>query len=284
MAKQKKKKHRLRRVLIFVVFALILTGLLLGLAATKVYMRHTGADFPTAFRATARLGTDYLRNRFSPLGNTVAVNPYHSEDYYYRGDLLHCAASEVSRAGIDVSSHQNEIDWPAVADAGIDFAIIRVGYRGYTDGGIFPDTRAEENLDGAVDAGLDVGVYFFSQATSVREARDEARFVLSAIRGRDIRYPIFYDWEPIDSDARTDNAADEVITDCALAFCREIAAAGYTAGVYFNQSLGYNVYDLRKLNQYEFWLAEYQDVQSFAYETQLWQYDCEARLPGIETP
>lgn len=284
MEKRHEKKHNLRRVLIFLLIA---AGILLVVAAictVKYYMKHTGTNFSTALRETSHLGMGYLSNSLASEDTSIPVNPYKSGDYYYRGDLKHCTASEVSCAGIDVSSHQQQIDWTAVAEAGVDFAIIRVGYRGYTEGDIFPDSCAEQNLQGALDAGLDVGVYFFSQATTIREAREEARFVLDAIADYDISYPVLYDWEGITSNARTDDVTGEEMTQFALAFCEEIRNGGYTAGVYFNQSYGYNSFDLRALREYEFWLAEYRDVQSFAYEVQLWQYDCEARLPGIETP
>ena len=98
-----------------------------------------------------------------------------------------------------------EIDWQAVASSGVEFAMIRVGYRGYSQGGLQLDERFQENMDGALAAGLDVGVYFFSQATSVLEAEEEADFVLSAIRGYPIKYPVVFDWEFIDgAEARTD--------------------------------------------------------------------------------
>lgn len=283
MAKQKQSKKILCRVLIAVLIAALVLGLSVGLFATRIYMRHTGADFPTAFVETARLGFGYIGNLLSPAHDAIPPNPYHSDDYYYRGDLLHCAASPVSRAGIDVSQHQKEIDWQAVADAGIDFAIIRAGYRGYTEGDIFTDSYAIQNIEGALDAGLDVGIYFFSQATSAHEAKEEADYLLDIIRGYDIRYPVYYDWEGIVSDARTDEVSGEEMTAFAIAFCERIENAGYTAGVYFNQSYGLRRFDLRKLHDYEFWLAEYHDTQSFPYEVQLWQYDSEATLPGIET-
>ncbi len=283
MSKRRKKKNPFRSALVLLLIVALLAVLSAGLVGTRIYMRHTGEDFLTAFGHTARLGIDYVWNLFSPSDRSVPVNPYRQTDYYYRGDLLHCATSEVSRAGIDVSSHQKEIDWQAVADAGVEFAIVRVGYRGYTDGNIFPDSLAKENLDGALAAGLDVGVYFFSQATSEEEAVEEAQFVLDAIEGYELRYPVYFDWEGIIDEARTDDVTGEEMTAFAKAFCEEIEAAGYLAGVYFNQSYGYNSFDLHALRDYEFWLAEYADSQSFAYEVRLWQYDCEATLPGIET-
>ena len=278
--RRKRKKQPVVLTVVLVLLSLLLTA---DLIAARVYMRTTGESFFPALLQTSRLGGQYLFNRLSPSERSIPVNPYHASDYYYRGDYLACAKSEVSRVGVDVSSHQQEIDWQAVADAGVEFAIVRVGYRGYSDGDIFADSMALENLRGALDAGLDVGVYFFSQATTEQEAREEAWFVLDTIDGLPIRYPVLFDWEGVVDEARTDNITGPEMTQFALAFCEEVGRSGDTAGVYFNQSYGYNSFDLRALREYEFWLAEYDDTQSFAYEVQLWQYDYQGRVPGIET-
>ena len=284
MAKRRKKKKEKRRPVILSVLLVLLSVLLIvDLVATRTYMRHTGEDFFTALSQTTRLGGQYVINLLSPAGRSVPVNPYRATDYYQRGDFVQCAKSEVSRTGVDVSSHQKQIDWQQVADAGVEFAIVRVGYRGYSEGEIFSDTSARENIDGALAAGLDVGVYFFSQAVSTEEAAEEARFVLDVIDGCSITYPVLFDWEPISDEARTDAVTGPEMTAFAKAFCGEIADAGYRAGIYFNQSDGYNSYDLRALRNYEFWLAEYADSQSFAYEVQLWQYGNQGTVPGIET-
>ena len=129
--------------------------------------------------------------------------------------------------GIDVSVYQGEIDWPAVAASGIDFAMIRAGYRGYSQGTLQLDERFQANMEGALAAGLDVGVYFFSQATTVAEAEEEADFVLEAIRSYPIRYPVVFDWEFITSgEARTDGMTGHGITQCAAAFCELVSVAG----------------------------------------------------------
>ena len=162
--------------------------------------------------------------------------------------------------------------------------MIRTGYRGYSRGRINSDDYFKENIKGATNAGLKVGVYFFSQALTTREAEEEAAQVLDAIRGYDITYPIVFDWETVDADnARTNGAEGEVITEVAAAFCKKISKAGFTAGVYFNKSQAYEFYDLEKLSAYEFWLAEYQLVPSLYYNFDMWQYTCEGRLDGIET-
>ena len=189
-----------------------------------------------------------------------------------------------ARLGIDVSSHQQEIDWQRVKAAGVEFAILRAGFRGYGEGSLIEDERFRDNLIGAKEAGLDVGVYFFSQAVSEQEAVEEAEFVLSLLGGETISLPIFFDWEEIgENGSRTAGNVSGLVGDCALAFCRRIEEAGYTAGVYFNQRYGYTIMQLEQLRSFTFWLAEYRDAPSFLYDFQVWQYTGEGKVDGIET-
>ena len=131
-------------------------------------------------------------------------------------------------------------------------------------------------------AGLDVGVYFFSQATSVLEAEEEADFVLAAVRGYPIKYPVAFDWEFIDgAEARTDGMDGDTVTQCAAAFCELVSVAGYTPMVYFNQELGYRFYQLDQLDASQFWLAEYDTKPDFFYDFEMWQYTSSGRVAGI---
>lgn len=186
--------------------------------------------------------------------------------------------------GIDVSVFQGDVDWEKVKADGIDFVMLRVGYRGYgPSGNLNEDAAFRKNCEGASKAGLKIGVYFFSQAITEREAKQEADFVLDLIKDYDIAYPVAYDWEVIDYDtARTDDLDNETITNCAAAFCEKIKNAGYESIIYFNRSLGYFSYDLSKVNGYHFWLAEYKDTPSFIYNYKLWQYSREGTVDGIE--
>ena len=185
--------------------------------------------------------------------------------------------------GIDVSVYQGEIDWKAVANSGIDFAMIRVGYRGYSQGTLQMDERFQANIEGALSAGLEVGVYFFSQATTVAEAEEEADFVLEAIREYPIHYPVVFDWEFITTGtARTDGMDGQGITQCASAFCELVSVAGYTPMIYFNQDMGYLVYSLDQLDSSPFWLAEYDSRPDFYYDFEMWQYTHTGSVPGIE--
>lgn len=188
--------------------------------------------------------------------------------------------------GIDVSEHQGEIDWDAVAADGVDFAIIRAGYRGYSEGGLFVDDWFFENMDGAIENGVDIGVYFFSQATTVEEAVEEADFLveemLSLYTHETFALPIFYDWESITTDeARTDGLGGEVITECALAFCARLAEKGYSPGVYAYRNLGYYSYELPRMTHLTWWVAALNDYPDFYYAHDFWQHSITGAVDGI---
>lgn len=188
-----------------------------------------------------------------------------------------------SKIGIDVSEYQGIIDWKQVKGAGVDFAMIRAGYRTYGGGVITLDNSLITNIDGAAAAGIDVGVYFFSQAITPEEAIEEADAVLDAVAGRNITYPIVFDWEIIyDDTARTDKMTVEGLADCCVAFCERVKSAGYTPMVYQNTSTSTHKLDLPRIKDYEFWLAEYTDFPTFYYEYDMWQYSSEGKVAGIE--
>ncbi|MCR5135783.1 MAG: glycoside hydrolase family 25 protein [Oscillospiraceae bacterium] len=183
--------------------------------------------------------------------------------------------------GIDISEHQWEVDWPTAAQY-IDFAVIRVGYRGYTEGGLFLDPWFDTNIAGANAAGVSAGVYFFSQATNVSEAIEEAEFVIDRLRGYRITLPVFFDWEKIEGGgARTDELSAQTIADCAVAFCRTVENAGYTAGIYFNRHLGYYGIDLSRLTNYSFWASVPGSFPDFYYGYEFWQYSFTGSVPGV---
>ena len=172
-------------------------------------------------------------------------------------------------------------------DSGIDFAMIRVGFRGWgSTGSLNIDDCFERNIAAALDAGVEVGVYFFSQAISVEEAVAEADFILPYLEKYDITYPVVYDWEKISNEpgARTNDVDKQVITNCANAFCQRIAEAGYTPMVYFNQHDGYLWYDLSVLADYKFWYAQYDTQPNFRYAFDIWQYTDNGSVPGISVP
>ena len=212
---------------------------------------------------------------------TAPLNAYAPEDFYLENGFLRYGTD--SLVGIDVSTHQGLIDWQAVKGAGVEFAIIRAGYRGTTQGLLYEDELFRANLDGAKEAGLLVGVYFFSQAANEEEAAEEAEFVCGLLDGAKLDLPIYYDWEEVSGQSRIPGAAEIPMTECAVAFCEAIKAQGYEAGVYFNQTYGYDHLDLLALQDYSLWLAEYGNTPTFDYHFHCLQYTDSGVVDGIET-
>ena len=185
--------------------------------------------------------------------------------------------------GIDVSDHQGEIDWQAVAASGVEFAVIRCGWRGYSGGSLNEDARFRANIEGAKQAGLKVGVYFFSQAVNILEAAEEAVYTVSLLEGYSLDLPVFFDWELIGTEpARTDNVSGETVTDAALEYCRLLVSAGYETGVYAYLNLAYFTYDLNRLKDITVWMGDPGTWPEFYYEHSFWQYSVTGAVPGIE--
>lgn len=210
-------------------------------------------------------------------------NPYGPLDFQYKGRYLKLIDGE-SITGIDISYHQKDIDFKKVKASGVDFVMIRIAYRGYESGKIVEDTYARTYLEQAKEAGLDIGVYFFSQAITPEEARKEAKFLLTMLKDAPAEMGIAFDWEYISADARTGNIDGQTMTDCAIAFCQTIADAGYKPIIYFNQHQALEQYALEELTAYDFWLAMYNEEMTFPYRVDLWQYTEDGTVPGIEGP
>ena len=225
-------------------------------------------------------------NKFYPVHRNVDVCPYDTNLLVLDGSIMYYNDPAYETAiGIDVSSHQGEIDWERVAASGVEFAMIRLGYRGYgSEGTLNLDPYFEQNLAGARAAGLKVGIYFFSQAITVEEAYEEAAFVLEHLDGEELDYPLAYDWEPISGvGARTDGLDSVTLTDCALTFCHMAELAGYTPMVYYNNPVGYGRYDLSRLTDYDVWFAQYASRPTMYYDYRIWQYTSSGTVPGIDT-
>lgn len=187
-----------------------------------------------------------------------------------------------SITGIDISEFQGDIDWQKVKAAGIDFVIVRVGVRTYGGGDIVMDKKFKENISGAADAGLHVGAYFFSQATTTDEAIEEADALIDAVEPYDITYPLIFDWEIISGDtARTDTVSVDTLADCCVAFCERVKSAGYTPMIYQNKYTSMMKLDVQRLKDYPFWLAEYNTKPTYYYDFQMWQYASDGYVPGI---
>lgn len=186
-----------------------------------------------------------------------------------------------SEIGMDVSSHQGDIDWQKAAADGISFAMIRVGYRGYESGLLNLDDHFVQNIEDASAAGLQVGVYFFSQAMNAEEAEEEAAYVLQAIAPYTITCPVVYDMEYASDHDRilSMNATEK--TETASAFCQKIKEAGYTPMIYGSESWMTSEINLSSLADYEFWVASYTSTMDYIYAYSMWQFTEKGTVDGI---
>lgn len=189
--------------------------------------------------------------------------------------------SKTGVLGIDVSKWQKEIDWDKVKNEGVDFAIIRCGYRGSVTGSLVEDPYFEQNIKGAQAAGIKVGVYFFTQAVNEVEAVEEASMVISLVRDYELQYPVFIDTEGAGGNGRADSLNVEERTAVCEAFCTTVKNAGLEAGVYASRNWYNNKLTAGTLESYAIWLAEYRSVPLYQGYYQMWQYTSKGKINGI---
>jgi len=222
------------------------------------------------------LDIDPVEEWKSPYDWNALMSNEQGRKFYYPNSQLS------SRVGIDISDHKGEVDWAAVAADGIEFAMVRVGYRGYTEGGIFLDQQFRANIEGARANGIAVGAYFFSSAVNAAEAREEAAFVIEQLAGFELEYPIAYDQEKVpDTAGRANNLSSEQYTANAAAFCEAVEQAGYDAMVYGNKH-HLALLDLDLLGGYPLWYAEYGvNHPTGHFNFTIWQHSESAPVAGV---
>ena len=191
---------------------------------------------------------------------------------------------KISHLGIDLSEFQGDVDFAAMKEAGVEFVMLRIGGRYYGDDGVlYTDKNFDTNYDKAKAAGLKVGAYFFSQAISAEDAKQEANYTLEKLNKRALDYPIGFDWENIQEEAaRPDSVTGDQLTAIAEAFCDSVTEAGYKAIVYSNTSQMLIMYDFETMKDYDFWLADYREFPTMYYKFDMWQYSKEGKIAGVE--
>lgn len=182
--------------------------------------------------------------------------------------------------GIDVSKWQGKIDWETVANAGIDFAIIRCGYRGSSTGVIVEDPYFKDNIKGATENGIKVGVYFFTQAITEAEAVEEASTAISLVSGYKLNFPIYIDTEG--SGGRADSLSKADRTAIVKAFCETVRNSGYKPGIYASKYWYYDNLDVSQLSTYNIWVAQYNTECNYSGRYDMWQYTSSGSVPGIK--
>lgn len=286
----RRRRQRLLPILLLIAAVLVVGGLL-----TAVILSLRGGTRTQTAPPDPHEGQVYITDG----SDMVWMTPYEgipvsglSADEFRRDTnddgtdaerIRYLGTDYATRWGVDVSNHQGAIDWAALKKQGIDFAYLRIGLRGYGEAGtLYPDRSFDNYYEGARAAGIDVGAYFFSQATTVREAADEALYALRLLRGRALDLPLYYDWEPVlQEDSRTLDNSQLQLTAQARAFCGILRRAGYDAGVYMNRQQGYYRYSLPCLTDCKLWIADPGGYPDFYYCFDVWQYAHEARLDGM---
>lgn len=222
---------------------------------------------------------------FLPLQEDLAFNTYINENFVAgdNGLVSYQKDGEVlTKKGVDVSKYQGEIDWEAVKNDGVDYAIIRVGIRGYSEGGILEDEFFRQNIEGAIANDIPVGVYFFTQALNEAEALEEADFVIGMLQGYQLTYPVYLDIEDVKKEnCRTNSLTVEERTNNAKVFLERIREAGYEPALYGNMKSFLLMLDLASLEQYDKWFAGYTLPIYYPYEYKMLQYSEKGIVAGI---
>ena len=214
----------------------------------------------------------------------IPVNNYDKDKFHEEEGII--SYGDNSKFGITVREADGEIDWQQVKDSNVDFAMIRVGYRGYVEGELALDKNFKDNIKGAIEAGLDVGVYFYSAAVNETEAQKEAETVLEQIQGYQVTYPIAFIWEFVKEPKgtpRTEGITPKQVTSYAKAFCKVIKSNDLKPVYFTDKQMGYEYYDLAELSDYGVWYSEFQKRPAFYYNFYMWQYTREGTVPGIPT-
>lgn len=239
------------------------------------YRDALGKKHKTALNPNAPRN-DYIKKCF------VLEDKDDGKDGQTNGKMAYIGDSRyASRLGCDISRHDGNVDWEAMREWGIEFVILRIGYRTYQGGIVKTDENFHKNYDDARAAGLDVGVYFFSQAITKDEAIEEAERVIDELQGKELQLPVVFDPENIPwEEARTDGVSGEVFTMTARTFCERVKQAGYEPMIYSNMIWQADMFDMAEIAKWLMWYADYEELPQTPYAFMMWQYTAFGAVPG----
>ncbi len=218
------------------------------------------------------------------INKALSLNELDKDGFYYNADRLYYESNgkTISHFGIDVSKNNGDIDWKKAKDDGVEFAMLKIGSRGYSTGKINLDEYFTKNVNGCSQNGIDVGAYFFSQAINREEAIEEANYCVVALRGHKINYPVVFDTEAIENDSyRTQNLSAQGLTECAAAFCEVIKAYGYQPMIGGTKKQLVKRLDLNQLYGYGFWLFDTSEECDYPYRYAIRQYSNDGAVNGV---
>lgn len=229
----------------------------------------------------------YIPSRKRILGQ-IPINSFNTENFYIDDGFMAYHDDEgnkISHLGIDLSYHQENVNWDELKESGIEFVMLRCGYRGYSEGGLVRDEKFDEYAKACNERDIPLGVYFFTQAVSVEEAEREADFTLELIKDYKISYPVAIDTEYVsDTQARTnvEEIDEDLRSRMCIAFCERIKEAGYYPMIYASENWIRRELDYEALQEYDFWAPQYLDENDFMYDFTIWQYTERGFIKGVD--
>lgn len=223
------------------------------------------------------------RYYFQDIDRSLKANMLDNSKFRVQGDgEITYEGDTPAYKGIDISRYQGSIDFAAVKNSGVDYTMIRCGYRGYGSGQLAADPMFESHINAALSNDMPVGVYFFSQAVTTQEAVEEADYVIDMISKYDITYPVAIDVEEVTEDYRQQNLSASEMTDIVIAFCERIKEAGYTPMIYANLPFIGGRLEMNRLEEYDKWYAYYAEAPYMPYEFTMWQYTSSGTVDGVD--
>ncbi|MBE5876367.1 MAG: hypothetical protein E7290_05725 [Lachnospiraceae bacterium] len=219
------------------------------------------------------------------LNPNLVTNSYAKSRFVYDEPQMkyYESGKQISTFGVDISSKCGVVDFKKLKKAGCDFVMLKIGGRGYATGELIADDSFHTYMSGATSAGLDVGVYFYSQAVSKTEVKEELTLLTAQLKEYNITYPVVYMLEAVNGDiARTDGLDVATRTELAAYFMKEVKAAGYTPMLYGNKESLVTKYDMEELQKYDIWLAQSGESPDYPYAFDMWQYSTAGEIKGIE--
>lgn len=276
---------------------MMMTGFVIGMIVTHVLdsrrMEETVNEMEKKVKEAEENASKAV-NVYIPKRNIksgeIPLHSYVKENFIIEDGFMayyNEAGEKISHLGVDLSYHNKNIDWDALSDSPVEFVMLRCAYRGYSEGGIVEDEKFREYAQAALEHGLKLGVYFFTQAINEEEAIAEAKHTIKLIEEYDISYPVAIDTEYIDDENARTNVAEltpEELSNICIAFCETIKEAGYYPMVYASENWFRRKLDTAKLAEYDFWAPQYLDTNDFLFDFTIWQYTDDGSAPGVEGP
>lgn len=288
-----KRKKVSKRIVALMVFSSFFLGFVVGMLIihqkSQKELNEVKGELARVIEEQSAINVTnvYVPERKISAGK-VAMNSYNTDNFRIDNGFMAYFDEEgnkISHLGVDLSYHNGTVDWGALKAAGCEFVMLRIGYRGYTEGGLVKDEKFDEYLAGAKEAGINVGVYFFTQSVSVEEAEEEAEYVIELLDGITLEYPVAYDTEDVTDDSartNTEEISDVLRSQMCIAFCEKIKENGYYPIIYASENWMRRDMELEMLSEYEFWAPQYRSENDFLYDFTIWQYTEEGNIPGIK--